>query len=647
MKVVTVMPIAKGVFLEELTYFSAVAPEVGTLVKVAVRGRAIPGLVLSVVPAETVKSGLRQAGYPLKKLMFKGGSDKNSAKHLFSSVFIEAVGGAARHFVAALGPTLKSVSSQIILNRYLEPATILPVDKSDAAQVRPDRVNKIVFQGTDEDRLAFYKSLVRSEFARGASVFLVCPNALEVERAAKTLAKGINTYLLILHHKLSERDLWDNWRRALESVHPVLVIVTPTFIFLPRRDIGAIIVDRENSSGYKEMKRPYVDYRKFAEILAEAGGWKLVYGDTALRAETIFRAERGQFFAASPLKPRLFSAARQELAPVIREEDSADREFKALSPRLSALIAQAARRGDKTLILVGRRGLAPLILCQDCGEAVMCRRCRSPLVLHRVRTDTKGGAGDYLLLCHKCQETRAVEERCANCGGWRLEQFGIGIERVENELKKIIPEPALFRLDSDVAKTPKQAKAVVAKFLADPQGVLLGTELALYYLAQKVDNVFVAAIDGLFTLPDFRINERLFGWLSRARLLAERQFIIQTKHPEWPIFSEVIRGGLLEFYQKEIIDRERFGYPPFKQLIKITRRGKRQEIILEMKKLEASLASYEPEVFPAFTSEVKGQFVMHALLRLNPERGPDEELYRFLRNLPPRFIVNVDPESIL
>ena len=129
--------------------------------------------------------------------------------------------------------------------------------------------------------------------------------------------------------------------------------------------------------------------------------------------------------------------------------------------------------------------------------------------------------------------------------------------------------------------TKKTGKKITEEFLADgglPAGkasILVGTEMIFSYINQPVDRVVAISVDGLFTLPEFKINEKVFHLLLKLKSLAKKTFIIQTRFPELPIFDNVLRGNISGFYKEEIESRKIFQYPPFKLLIKITKEGKK------------------------------------------------------------------------
>ena len=218
---------------------------------------------------------------------------------------------------------------------------------------------------------------------------------------------------------------------------------------------------------------------------------------------------------------------------------------------------------------------------------------------------------------------------------------------MESELRRKIPALKIFRVDKDKTSTPKRALAEVQNFYASPGSVLLGTEMALPYLDKKIENTAVASLDSLFSLPDFRIHERILHLLLQIRNLTGSSLLVQTRVPREKILEYALKGNLADFYREEIKARETFRYPPFTTLIKISLSGSRGPVSREMMKLSEFFKPFETEIFPAFIEESRGAFTMHALLRLPRGQWVDETLLQKILSLPPQFRVVVDPESLL
>ncbi len=638
MKIITVIPIHKAPGKDELTYFSSQLLHPGALVQVPIGNRTIPGLVIDCQDVSSLKSSLRSSSFQLKKIKAV------LSQRFFSPEFIKALKETADYHVATIGQVIKTFTPQSVLDA---PTT----EENKIGLVTPDlplsnlRLDIFAIQQPEAERLAYYRSLIRESFAKKQSVLFCLPTVPEIEAATAELGKGITDYLITIHGGLSKKNQLATWRKALDSEHPVLIVTTPGFLAIPRHDIKTIIIDRESSSAYKNRQRPFVDTRQFAITYGKALQAKTIFGDTTLRTESVHALNERLFVPASSAKYRLISPAEQKLIENITTKDAQKpkQAFRALSEELINDLRQSLSVGDRIFILINRRGLAPLTVCSDCEAIVTCSHCHAPLTVHKKTTDGEGN----LFICHKCGEKQTVEDACPRCGSWRLSLLGIGIERVMTELAEIFPQTTLHQFDSDTITTAKKAKEKINAYLAESGSIMVGTEMALHYLQTKIETVAIASIDGLFTIPDFNINEKIFSLLVRCRERALKKFLIQTRHPEHAIFDQVLKGNLHDFYRQELADRKEFLYPPYGLLIKISRSGAKGDVLVEMKKLEQNLAIWEPVVYPAFTSQVKNEYRMHALIRLAPNSWPKPELLNTLKSLPPSFSIDVNPETIL
>ena len=630
--VVTVIPIWKGITKETLSYFTTTVCQSGSLIKVPLRKKIVPALVVSTAPVETMKSEIRSSRYQLKKI-----STVNSSLFLEPS-FIQAAEKAGRFFVGATGGVIKSFVPKTILDAV---ARLPKPDESLKENALKSNGSSTIYsiQCEDDDRFTYYKSIVREEFSRKRSVYFCVPTLQDMKRAAATLPKGIEEYCYFFHGSLPKKEMVKAWSAVVESKHPVLVIGTGSILSIPRRDIGTIIIDRESAGAYKAMTRPYVDVRKFAEYFGKQTGADVIFGDLLLRIETLSRRDNGEVQERAPLSFRIISSAECKLIDVRRERDDKS-EFKPLSDRVMEMLEDAGGHGERSFLYVTRRGLAPLTVCGDCGTVVVCDKCSAPIVLH-------AKIKDRFFLCHRCGDKRSAEERCKTCDSWKLTTLGIGSEQIENILEKKFPGRTIVRIDKEATPTlPRGIKAISA-FYANPGAILIGTETALLYIDKKIENSAVVSIDSLFSIPDFRVNEKVMNILARIRSRSGKRFYVQTRYKELPIVNYAVQGNLSQFYRDEIAEREKFNYPPFSLLVKITYRGEKAEAWGEMERVAALLAPRPFTVFPAFIEVVKNKFVVNGLLRLKPGEWIDEDLLQLLRALPPSFTVKVDPENLL
>jgi primosomal protein N' (replication factor Y) len=636
MKIVNVVPIAKGISQENLSYFTSKNINAGALVTVPLRKKNVPAIVSSVHEIKHLKASLKKTQFALKSVK----SIKSS--EFLAPEFIESCRKIAKFFISSLGAVIKDLVPQAILENQGESFGVpkdSPLGKSAHHEI-------ILIQGHQKDRFQHYKSIVREEFAKNNSVFFCLPTTAEIDEFSKEIQRGIEKYSIILHSKISKKKIRELWKKAVQEKHPILIIATKLFLSLPRKDIGAIILDCENSSFYKLRKRPYLDVRKVAEILSQTMKIRLIVGDSLIRTETFYR--EGGESGTNPPPARMLSEAEQIIIDLKQERTQASwqkpKTFSAITPQLQKILQEAYENNERVILFINRRGYSPTTVCNDCLRTILCDKCEAPLVLH------KNSNGNSVWVCHKCLSETKIPEQCPYCKSWRLETLGIGIQKVADEIIKFFPKLKLFRMDSDIIKNTKQGKEIINTFLTAPASVLIGTEILFSYLNQPVERVAVISLDALFTMPDFRINEKIFHLLLKLRFLAKKTFLIQSRLGEQDLFNDAARGNISGFYKREIGSRKQFQYPPFKLLIKITREGKHKtQVKKEIEALEKQLEEWHPFSYPAFISKVKNIYTWHLLLKIDPDTWPDkqEKLRQILSSLPLAWKINIDPESLL
>ncbi len=634
MYIIEVAPIAKTLPEDSLSYFHKDDLPLGTLVKIPLRKRLVHGIVTSSTPVERLKSELRNATFEMKKV------SSVSSHRFFSDPFMKAIHRTASYFAVRTGTALTPfVHSEILDEVSGLSHTGTSIKKPTTSDDDEIIAEKYVIQTEDEERFAHYKSLIREAFAKKTSVFFCLPTTQDIVASVSKLNKGIEDYTCVVHGGLTKKATVEMYTKILKTEHPILIIATGSYLSIPRNDIGLIIVERENSRTYKTQSRPFLDYRTFAEFLTEEMGAKLVLGDIFLQTETMFRLKSGEMHELYPLKFRSLTTSQEKIVDM-RTYKTNEKHFTLLSDEVLELARSTKENHEHMYLYTARKGLAPTTVCGDCGSIVQCSTCHSPARLH---TSPKGN----FFLCHTCGERRPSEERCVTCDGWRLVTLGIGTERIVEELQEKLPDAKLFLFDKHNVPTPKGAKALIAKFYSTPGSILVGTEMALPYLDKPIQNTAIASIDALFSIPDFRVAERVLSILLKIRSLSQKGMILQTRNPDQHVLQCAMAGNIVDFYREETAARKQFNYPPFSILIKISIEGDKDSIVAHMSQLKTLLGSYEVDVFPSFVKGLRGKSVLHALVRIPRKEWPDQKLVDILSNLPPQWIVKVDPDTLL
>lgn len=630
MKLYTVIPLVRGVGKETLTYFGGDSIEPGFLVSIPLRKKVVRAIVVDKKDATESKIDIKSSQFALKKIQ------KVESKQFLSQEFLEAAFDTARFYAGTTGSVLQNALPELILEHALKIKY-----KPNTTHSYKEGWEHLVVQADDDERFAHYRGFIRGQFAKNTSVFFCVPTIEDARHAKKMLEKGIEQYSVVFHSGITKKEFLHALSVVEKESHPILIVATPSFLALERSDLGSIVLDRENSRSYRVQKKPYFDWRIFIEHLARAKKAILLSGDMMLSVESIWKQKNDEYIEFTPLKMRLLSPAEHLLVDMKSEKGQFEKKFRILSPELEALIDKTKEENERLFIFSARKGLAPTTVCGDCGQVVVCGKCKTPVTLYG------GKQEENFFVCNKCgfKETSAI--RCNNCNSWKLQTLGIGIELVEEAIRKRFPDVTLLRMDKEEVKTEKKALEYIEKFENTPGSVLLGTEYALFYLKQHIENVAVASIDSLLTIPDFKINEKIFYLLLTMRARAQKVFLIQTRNAKESVFEYSLKGNLADFYRDEIQDRKEFSYPPFSIFIKLTIEGKSAIASKISEEIKELFKEHEPNLYQAFSASPRGNSLFHIVIKRKLSEWPHDDLLALLRSLPPYVAIRVDPESLL
>ena len=662
MNLITVIPLTRQKVAATLSYFTSSEVPIGAIVTVPLRSKTISAIVSDSRPVADVKADVKSAPFEIRKL----GAVKAIA--FFPPAFIEVCRTLALHYATNTGAVIDALIPDILLenaHKIAPPgnsAGKFAGKESGSAHVSSSISKSIpneiyAVQGDDTDRMSTWRSLIRQEFARKKSIVFHTPTIEDAKNLFKLLEKGIEGYIFVLHNKLAKKEIIETWETIAKTEHAVAIITAGIFPLLPRNDISSVVIERENGRGWISPKSPYADLRKAFELINMRLPDKTIYlADCLLRTETLSRLDRHEISQGSPFKWRSISTAEDSLIDMIpdkshesrltihdaREDAAPVKGFRVLSKELENLITKNQEDNSHLFIYAVRRGLATMTVCNDCETIVSCNQCSAPVVLHASKD-----SGRNFFMCHVCGTRRSADEVCKKCGGWRLTALGIGLDRIEQEIREKFPSVDIFKIDADITKTDRQIASTLEKFRSKPGSILLGTEIASLHLHETVEHCAVVSLDSLFSLPDFRIPEKIMYTLIRLRTLTSRSIIVQTRRMDEKVFSYALKGNLSDFHRETISERRRFGYPPFMTLIKISIEGKKETISETMAGIQKMIEPYEIDIFPAFTGTTRGNSIIHGLIKLAPESWPNLDLVSKLQSLPPNVSVKVDPESLL
>jgi len=649
MYIITVIPLARGIAKETLSYYTKEWLPVGVAITVQIRNKEIPGIVASCVSAREQKAAIKSATFSLKRIV------DPKPRRIVLDEFIDAANVVATLHASTTGAVLHSVLplSVIEASTYEAPPRI---QERTTAGPEPRLLHAPFF-----DRPLLFRRLVREILATNSSCVLIAPTITRAKALHAILERGIEQDTFLLHSDLSGTNILRAWDAALISTRPILAVVTPGFLALPRANLGAIILEAESDSTYIRRERPFLHIRTFVEEYARALGISLHIADNLFKVETYHAYSKGIYDISLPFSLRTTGLSAEELIDMTDETSFVLK--KTINPKLLSIplvstklvtrlsINQTTER--KTFLFVGRKGLAPQTICGDCGTPIACTSCGLPALLH----ETKEGR---IYACHHCQKRLPAETTCHTCRGWRLIPLGIGCDTVRNEIAELFPDTPIIQIDALHCTTKTQALRAYQTFKESRSGILLGTEMALRAIDEPVESVAVVSIDNRFSVPDYRIHEHLYRTLVALRERSIDPLIIQTRHLRHPLFHFFIKKSYADFYEHEIAERRTFGYPPFVSLIRLTITGTPQTIQKKVEQIEDDLAQYELVQYEALRPTKKGERVLHILIKVpttswynlahDIQEDGDEsyrQLLTYLRALSPSIAVEYEPKEII
>jgi primosomal protein N' (replication factor Y) len=540
---------------------------------------------------------------------------------------------------------------------------------------------------TGSGKTEVYLRTIARAMRLGRQALVLVPEIALTTQLVRRFAARFPGKLAVLHSGLGLGERYDEWRR-LRRGEARLAIGSRSATFAPLPNLGLIIVDEEHELTFKHEGSPRYHARDTALRLAELTGSVVILGSATPSVESYERAARGAYTLLElpervsgavgadgmlrstplPLPPVRVVDMRHELA-------SGNRSI--FSRHLQLALDETLRRGEQSILFLNRRGAAAFVMCRDCGHVVSCGACSGPMTVHYDEEDQGPRTKDQsqasssvqqpssLLICHSCGARRTMPYICPQCLSTRVRAFGVGTQRVAEEVTAQFPGARVLRWDRDTAGGKGAPQRMLDALLRHEVDVLVGTQMIAKGLdLPMVSLVGVVAADTGLHLPDFRSGERAFQLLTQVagragRRTAGAQVIIQTYNPDHYAIRAAQEHDFKGFYTQEIAYRRETGYPPYSRLARFVyaaggeaaaRReaehlAERLRVLLETRHLEG-WGLVGPA--PAFIQRARGRWRWHLILRAPADGRPDAlaALLDVLGPLP-GWSIDVDPAHVL
>lgn len=513
----------------------------------------------------------------------------------------------------------------------------------------------LLYGATGSGKTEVYLRAAEKVLAAGGSALYLVPEIGLTPLLVRRLARRFPGVLAVLHSALSARERHDSWRRIRRG-QARLAVGTRSAVFAPLRDLRLIVVDEEQDGSYKQADQPRYHARDLAVVRARRRDAVIVLGSATPSMESYHHAHTGRY-TFIPLGGRIEDRPLPSVRIVdMREEFREIGEVRAVSRALAGALAECASRGEQALVLRNRRGWAAALFCPACGERVACRRCSLALTWHRA---------ERRLRCHVCDFETVRPEACPRCGHDDLRFLGEGTERVEEDLRAMLPGVRVARMDRDTVRRRGAHQALLERFERGDVDVLVGTQMiAKGHDFPRVTLVGVLSADQSLGLPDFRSGERTFQLLTQVAGRAGRgerpgTVIVQAFDPRHPAITEAAAQDYEAFYAREIRYRRALRYPPITAMVRIlvtdprpSRAAEWAEVVAEALRESGSGRLLLAGPGPAPVERLRGLHRQQILVRTAGRRrlvgAVDRALGRALERVPARAVhVDVDPLAVL
>ena len=481
---------------------------------------------------------------------------------------------------------------------------------------------------TSSGKTEVYIHLIEEIIAQGKQVLYLLPEIALTTQIINRLKKHFGNQVQVYHSRLSENERVEVWKSLMNKSsdkskqNTTVILAARSGVFLPYHNLGLIIVDEEHENSFKQFDpAPRYHARDTALVLAKLFDAKTLLGSATPSIESYYNASNNKYELVTITK-RHGGVLLPEIVLVDISEEKRKKLMKShFSQLLLDEIKLALDNKEQVILFQNRRGFAPILECVTCGWTPHCVNCDVSLTYHK---------SNEQLRCHYCGYVAKIPKNCGACGNNDIRMKGFGTEKVEEELAIFFPETVIARLDLDSTRSKYSYQQIIGDFETNKINVLVGTQMVTKGL--DFDNVSIVGIlnaDSMLNFPDFRSYERSYQLMAQVSGRAGRKqkrgkVIIQCQNPMHPIIQHVLNNDYEKMVADELLERNKFHFPPFYRLIKLTLKHKDYNILGDgafhlAKELKQALGSRVLGPESPLVARVRNLFLKDILIKIERE----------------------------
>jgi len=514
---------------------------------------------------------------------------------------------------------------------------------------------------TSSGKTEVYVKLIEQAIAKGEQVLYLLPEIALTTQLIKRLQQYFGEKVSVYHSKYSNNERVEVWNHILkDDGRAQIVLGARSAILLPFKNLGLIIVDEEHEVSFKQFDpAPRYHARDAAVVLGKLHQSKVLLGTATPSVETYYNTQKDKYGLVE-INRRYAGVLMPDIELTdIKEKHRKKRMKGHFSDRLIEAIEEALELGEQVILFQNRRGYAPILECQECGNSPQCPNCDVSLTYHHYRDQ---------LRCHYCGHAMAMQHSCIACGSNDLTTKGFGTEQIAHELTDLFPKAKVGRMDSDTTRGKYSYEKLLTSFERLEIDILVGTQMLTKGLDfRKVSLVGVMNADSLLNFPDFRAHERSFQLIQQVSGRASRtqkrgKVIIQTYNPYHQILQQASVNDFQGMYKDQINERYQFKYPPFIRIVKLVFRHRDYSKVNESSEwymqalktvFKGSGTQVLGPVFPA-VARIRNEYLKNIIIKIPAHQSLKKTKQAILKidksfqSIPAyrsvRIIYNVDPQ---
>lgn len=414
---------------------------------------------------------------------------------------------------------------------------------------------------TGSGKTEVYMELVGEVIKLGKEAIILVPEISLTPQMVRRFKSRFSNQVAILHSALSAGEKYDEWRK-IERKEVSIVIGARSAIFAPLTNLGLIIIDEEHVTTYKQENHPRYHTLDITLWRSKYHSCPVLLGSATPSLESYARAQKGIYHLLT--LPNRINQKSLPSITIVDLKQSIKTGHHYFSKLLIEKINNCLLKNEQVILLLNRRGYAPMVMCTMCGYIDKCPNCDITLTYHKRKN---------MMWCHYCDYQKPRMISCPDCHHQEIRDYGVGTERIFEQIKEFFPLAKTIRMDFDTTTRKGSHEKILTAFRTGQYNILLGTQMIAKGLDfPKVTLVGVLNGDTSLNIPDFRSSERTFQLLSQVagragRDKLEGEVIIQTYHPDHYSINYVKNHDYLGFYQEEMKIRRILKYPPYYFLI--------------------------------------------------------------------------------